>query len=211
MLDEKTLRKRLKITYAAHHWLIHTPDPAEIAEVVNLSVERVEELMRSPFFEESLVIWGWTPQVSDLRTAQDLWTTLIENAHDLYPEDLDYFDTPFNIDENKSIKHLPNVVCIEDLSHDQIRERIQEQTEFESEPVRYEGQEIRGYKFWVYPNYPDGIWSSVFARLNVAGNLVVDDGDSAYLVTIADGRLYLANEVSDKVVLVTDKRLRVCL
>ncbi|MDE0636672.1 MAG: hypothetical protein OXI43_12605 [Candidatus Poribacteria bacterium] len=58
MLDKKTLTKRLKTIFAAHHYVLVSDNITDIAAVLNLSIEQVESLMRSPYWRESLNYWG---------------------------------------------------------------------------------------------------------------------------------------------------------
>lgn len=78
-------------------------------------------------------------------------------------------------------------------------------------PVRYENQYLRGYHWWLFPNYVDGIYSKVYARVNIFGDLVVGTGGRTRLVCISNGRLTLSQSVSDDAVSVSDERLLVCL
>ena len=57
----------------------------------------------------------------------------------------------------------------------------------------------------------DGVYSKVFARVNVVGDLVIGTGEDTSLVCIRHGRLTLMRQVSDDVVSTSDKRLLVCL
>ena len=213
MLDEKTLTKRIKTMFGAHHYVYISDDAADIAAITNLSTEEIEALMRSPYWRDALDYWGFRPELGDLKLAQQLWTELVENASDLFPHEVDYsHELPGDlVDENRPINYLPDTFVSKGLSRNQIREKIAEYSEFHGEPVKYDGFEIRGHHFWIYANYPDGIFSSAFARVNVAKNLVVDVDDTVYLVAIIDGQLQLTQTVSDDVVTADDKRLRVCL
>ena len=78
-------------------------------------------------------------------------------------------------------------------------------------PVRYENQYLLGYHWWLFPNYIDGIYSKVYARMNVFGDLVVGTGEWTRLVCIKNGRLTLSPSVSDDAVSASDERLLVCL
>ena len=78
-------------------------------------------------------------------------------------------------------------------------------------PVQYENQYLRGYHWWIYPNYVDGIFSKVYARMNIFGDLVVGRGVRTRLVCIENGRLTLRQWVSDNAVSASDARLLVCL
>ena len=78
-------------------------------------------------------------------------------------------------------------------------------------PVRYVNQYLRGYHWWLFPNYIDGIYSKVYARVNVFGDLVVGRGEATRLVCIENGRLTLSQSISDDAVSASDDRLLVCL
>ena len=89
---------------------------------------------------------------------------------------------------------------------------LAEERKFESPPLRYGGQELGNlYRWWLYANYDDGIFSKVLARVNVAGDLVIGTGEDTSLVIIRHGRLTLTRQVSDDVANVSDRRLLVCL
>ncbi len=78
-------------------------------------------------------------------------------------------------------------------------------------PVRYENQYLRGYHWWLFPNFDEGVFSKVYARINIAGDLVVGTGGGTRLVCISNGRLVLSQWVSNDVVSASDDRLLVCL
>lgn len=102
--------------------------------------------------------------------------------------------------------------CIDNLCDAQIRAHLAEEREFEGEPVRYEEQELRNlYRWWLYPNYDDGIYSKVLARVNVADDLVIGTGDDTCLVMVRHGRLTITRQPCDDIVSVFDERLLVCL
>ena len=130
--------------------------------------------------------------------------------------DLETIESPDKFFRHKQSNGNPEVYalinshlfCIDNLSDDKIRERIAK----EREPVRYEGQELGNfYRWWAYPNYAEGIYSKVFARANIAGDLVIGDGENICLVCILHGRLTLTRQVSNGTVNVYDERLLVCL
>lgn len=79
------------------------------------------------------------------------------------------------------------------------------------QPVRYENQYLPGYHWWLFPNYINGVFSKVYARMNVFGDLVVGKGESTRLVCITNGRLTLSASISDDAVSASDARLLVCL
>lgn len=78
-------------------------------------------------------------------------------------------------------------------------------------PVRYENQYLPGYHWWLFPNYVEGIYSKVYARINIVGDLVVGRGERTRLVCISNGRLTLSQSISDDAVSASDTRLLVCL
>ena len=105
-----------------------------------------------------------------------------------------------------------HLFCVDGLCRDEIRARLAEERQFESNPVRYEGQALENaYYWWLYPNYDDGIYSAVLARVNIADDLVIGTGEETCLVCIRHGRLTITRKIADDVVNVSDERLLVCL
>ena len=83
--------------------------------------------------------------------------------------------------------------------------------EFGLNPVRFENQHLRGYHWWLYPNYDAGKFSKVYARVNVLGDLVVGRGSNTRLVCIINGVLVLRKHIRETAVSADDARLLVCL
>ena len=105
-----------------------------------------------------------------------------------------------------------HLFCVDNLCDDEIRTRLAEERQFESSPVRYEGQALENpYHYWIYPNKPEGLYSKVLARANVVGDLIVGSDEDTSLVCIRHGRLTLTRQVCDDAVSVSDDRLLVCL
>ena len=218
MFSRKSLTKLLKTIWGAHHFVFFSRETADIASVVNLSPQRLEKLMETPYWKEALQYWSGNPRfgeenVGDLKFAERLWTEMVEKGEHINL--VDYPDKAFQSPpDNPDVFALLNshLFCVDNLCDDEIRARLAEERQFESNPVRYEGQALENaYHWWVYPNYDDGIYSTVLARANVVGHLVVGTGDETSLVIIRHGRLTLTRQVSDDVVSTSDKRLLVCL
>ena len=206
-MNRKTLTRCLKTIWGAHHFVENSQDVADIAAVINVSPERVVKLMQSPYWDQSLHFWGYTPPLGDLKLAQELWEELVIKGEHINP--VEYPD--------KTIKAPPgdpdvfaliqsHLFCVDNLSDTDIRDRLSE----DGDPVRYEGQKIRGYHWFAYPNEAEGLYSKVLARVNVAGDLVVDFGDETCLVCIRHGRLTLTRQIADDVANVADERVRIC-
>ena len=106
-----------------------------------------------------------------------------------------------------------HLFCVDNLSHTEIRARLAEEREHEGNPVRFDGQHLpmNIYCWWLYPNYAEGLYSKVLARVNMFGDLVVGTGDETSLVIIRHGRLSITRQVCDDVANVHDKRLLVCM
>ena len=176
---------------------------------------KVKHWMQSYEWLETLAYWrgNATPIQGDLGLAENLWTEMVQNSEDLNP--VDYPDKAIDSPpDNPDVYALiqSHLFCVDGLCDEQIRARLTEERQLESNPVRYEEQALENaYHWWVYPNYADGIYSKVLARANVVGHLVVGTGDETSLVIIRHGRLTLTRQVSDDVVSVSDDRLRVCL
>ena len=100
-----------------------------------------------------------------------------------------------------------HLFCVDNLSDTEIRERLTK----DGPPVGYDGQHILGYHWFAYPNAADGLYSKVFARVNMFGDLVVGSGEETCLVCIKHGRLSVTRQVGNDVVSVHDKRLLVLL
>ncbi|RKU21012.1 hypothetical protein C6499_22600 [Candidatus Poribacteria bacterium] len=97
------------------------------------------------------------------------------------------------------------------LQPSQVHARLTAEQQRGFRPVRYENQYLRGYHWWIFPNYVDNIYSKVYARLNIFGDLVVGRGAWTRLVCIKNGRLTLSPFISEDVVSASDERLLVCL
>lgn len=203
----------LKIVFGAHHFVFGSKDASDIAEVLNVSPEHLQELMQSSYWDEALRYWhGNHKPIGDLPFVEKLWTEMVEKGEHINL--VDYPDKPV---KSKSVKGKgdPNLYplihshlfCIDNLSDAEVRECIA----WDNNPVCYEGQEIRGYHWFAYPNEAEGIYSKVFARVNVVGDLVVGNGEDTSLVCIRHGRLTITRKVANDVVTVSDERLLVCL
>ena len=212
-MKRRYLTKYLKTLWAAHHFVFISQDPTEIAAVLNVSTKRVEQMMRDQYWDEALKYWNYTPSLSDfgdLKLAKRLWTELVESNEHINL--VEYPDKPIKSSEAYFTPETyallnSHLFCADNLSDAEIRERLIR----DGNPVQYDGQHMLGYHWFAYPNETEGLYSKVFARVNVAGDLVVGSGDDTSLVCIKHGRLTLTRQVSDEVVSVTDRRLLVCL
>ena len=216
-MPRKFLTQNLKMLFAAHHFIFKSKDPKVIADVLNLKHSKIQHWMQSYEWIEAVSYWRGNPapKQGDLQDAEKLWTQMIENGEDLLPLDIEYPEKPFKSKQGDEPFYpliQSHLFCVDGLCDDQIRTRLTEERQFESNPMRYEGQALESpYHWWLYPNYDDGVYSKVFARVNVVGDLVIGTGEDTSLVCIRHGRLTLTRQVSDDVVLVSDKRLLVCL
>ena len=214
MLDPKTLTKRLKMMFGAHHYMHVSDDITDIAAVVNLPLEDLEKLMRSSYWRESLDYWGFQPELGDLKIAQQLWTELVEKREDINP--VEYPDQqigkPFH---NYDVRALvaSHLYCVDNLSADDIHTRLTNENNDGLRPVPYQGQRLENAHYWfVYPNFAEGLYSKTLARVNVVGDLVIDYADDeTCLVAICYGHFTLTRQIADDVANVSDDRLLVCL
>lgn len=207
-MKKQSLTKCLKTIWGAHHFAKNSQNVADIAAVLDVPCEYVVKLMRSPYWDECLHYWNYTPPLGDLKIARKLWEELVVNGEHINP--VDYPDKPFKAQHfNQGVYALihSHLSCVDNLSDADIRERLAE----DGNPVCYEGYSIRGYHWFVYPNVTDGLYSKVLARVNAAGDLVIDFGDETCLVCIRHGRLTLTLQVADDVANVSDDRLLVCI
>ena len=100
-----------------------------------------------------------------------------------------------------------HLFCVDKLSDADMHERLSR----DGNPVQYERQHILGYHWFAYPNATEGLYSKVFARVNMFGDLVIGSGEETCLVIVRRGRFSLSRKVCDDVANVHDKRLLVCL
>ena len=214
-MPRKFLTQNLKMLFAAHHFIFKSKDPKVIADVLNLKHSKIQHWMQSYEWIEAVSYWRGNPapKQGDLGLAENLWTDMVQNSEDLNPVDYPEksIDSP---PDNPDVYALiqSHLFCVDNLCDDEIRTRLTEERQFESNPVRYEGQALENsYHWWLYPNYHDGVYSKCLSRANIVGDLVVGTGDDTSLVCIRHGRLTLTRQVSDDAVSVSDDRLRVCL
>ena len=209
--------QNLKMLFAAHHFVYKSQDIHEIASVVNTKADIVEKWMQSFDWLEALNYWGNRPKAGDLKTAERRWADMIENDEDLSP--IDYAERP-----EKCSKHSQNgnldlysliqshLFCIDDLTEDEIQEHLANEDNDGMKPVRYDGQYLESsYRWWIFPNAPEGLYSKCLARANVAGDLVIDFAGETCLVCIRYGRFTLTRQIADDVANVFDERLLVFL
>ena len=214
-MPRKFLTQNLKMLFAAHHFIFKSKDPKVIADVLNLKHSKIQHWMQSYEWIEAVSYWRGNPapKQGDLGLAENLWAEMVQNSEDLNP--VDYPDKAIKSpSDNPDVYALiqSHLFCVDNLCDDEIRARLAEERQFESNPVRYEGQALESpYHWWLYPNYADGIYSKVFARANIVGDLVIGTGDDTSLVCIRHGRLTLTRQFCDDVVSVSDSRLLVCL
>ena len=229
-MNRKNLTKNLKMLFGAYHFVFNSQEIDDIASVINLAPQRVEKLMQTHVWLEIVAYWNGNPRgkEGDLGLAERVWSEMVEFDEHTFPSE--FPDVIFNIGRvfseppTESIKnnalemrhYKPNDLIaqpfvVEGLCEEQIRDRIAEERDFGYTPVKYEKQHLQGYYWWLYPNWDAGVFSKIFARANMFGDLVVGAGEKTHLVCIEDGRLTLTRQVSDDVANVSDKRLLVCL
>ena len=197
-MTRKQLKEKLNILIVARHYKYYSQDIDEIAAIMRMTPERIQEWMDTPEWLQCCAYWGNRPKLGDFGLAERVWSQLIEFDEHLYPSE--FPDIP-----------IANPFCVDGLCKEQIRARIAEERVWGNTPVKYEKQHLKGYYWWLYPNWDASIFSKVFARANMFGDLVVGTGEKTQLVCIKHGRLSMTRQVCDDVVVVTDKRLLVCL
>ena len=215
-MTPKFLTYHLKMLFAAHHYVFNSKDPKAIADVLKVKKSKIQWWMKSHEWIEAISYWqGSRPSVEgDLNLAEKVWTEMIENCDDLsavaYPEKP--FKSSQNGDPNVYALIQSHLFCVDNLTEDEIQNHLANENNDGMKPVCYDGQYLENaYYWWVYPNYDDGIFSKVFARANVVGDLVVSTGEDTCLVCIRHSRLTLTRQVSHDVANVYDERLLVCL
>ena len=131
-MTRKKLTKLLKTIWAAHHFVVFSRDLDDIAAVVNLSPERLEKLMESPFWKEAVSYWCGNPSfgefgdgfVGDLGFAQHIWIEMIEN--DEHINLVEYPDLPLKCPKGETDPALfplyqSHLFCLDNLSKTDIR------------------------------------------------------------------------------------------
>ena len=234
-MTRKTLTKNLKMLFAAHHYVFKSKDIEAIADVVNVKPSTIEDYMQSDKWLEDITYWKGNPPPTegDLKLATHVWLQMVTFDEHLFPSEYPdvlfgdgrvFTEPPTESVKNNAIEmrqYKPNDLIaqpfvVENLSEEQIHDRIAEERDFGYTPVKYEKQRLKGYYWWLYPNWCDadgcaGVFSKVFAKTNMFGNLVVGADEKTHLVCIKNGRFTLTRQVSDDVVTVSDERLLVCL
>ena len=228
-MTREQLKENLNILMVARHYKHYSQDIDEIAAVMCMSPEKIKRWMDTPEWFQCCAYWGNRPRLGDFSRVARAWTELIDFDEHLYPTEL-----PDVIFANghvlgseplaESIKnnalemrqYRPDILiaepfCVEGLCDEQIRDRIAQEKAFGYTPMKYENQYLQGYYWWLYPNWDRGVFSKVFAKANIFGNLVCGAGEKTHLVCIESGRFTLTRQVSDDVVSVLDERLLVCL
>ena len=131
MLDEKTLTKRLRTIFGAHHYVHVSEDTADIAAILNLPREQVENLMRSSYWRESLDYWGFQPELGDLKIAQQLWAELVGKDEHINP--VEYPLRPDKAPQGEGDLALypliqSHLFCVDNLSKREMRKHYESVT-----------------------------------------------------------------------------------
>lgn len=202
--------------------VFNSKDPKVIADVLCVKKSKFQYWMQPHEWikahEWTKVVSYWTgtlPTEGDLNLVKRRWTELVENNENLFS--INYPDVPENIKHAPEFMDLSTLIrthlfCIDNLCDDEIRAHLAEEREFGLLPVRYEGHKIGNrYHWWIYPNYDEGLYSKILARVNVVKDLVIDSGEETYLVIIRYGRLTIARQYTADVASASDERLLVCL
>ena len=237
-MNRKRLKDRFKIFIAAHHYVFISRDIQAVAKAANVFQKRIEKWMKTREWRLCLRFWDiHAPfminkdvgeDIGDLSFAKHVWESLIKYDEIANPSEYPdnylvsdkVYSDPHDVipitNAREMYQHKPSRLivepfCVENLHTDQIENRITEERDFGYTPCRYGEQLLIGYHWWLFPNFDNGIFSKVFARSNVFGNLLCGAGDKTHLVCIENGRFVLSQSVSNNAVLITDKRLLVCL
>ena len=87
MNADRELKKLIKLLFAAHHYIYISKDVDEIARIIRVKKKTLEDWMTSPAWSEALMLWGYSPDLGDLRVAENVWKLMIESGHHLKPID----------------------------------------------------------------------------------------------------------------------------
>ena len=214
-MDPKFLTHHLNILYATRYYAFKSKDPKDIADALCVKPSKVQDWMNFYEWLEALGYWSQAPKQGDFNIAERRWTEMIQNHEHLSP--VDYPDIPGNLSHSQEILEVSALIqshlfCVDNLTEDEIQERLANENNDGMKPIRYEGQDLENaYYWWIFPNKPEGLYSKVLARANVVGDIVIGSGDDTSLVVIRHGRLTLTRQFCDDVANVSDERLLVCL
>ena len=215
-MTPKFLTYHLKLLFAAHHFVFNSKDPKAIADVLCVKKRKIQDWMQSYEWTEAVSYWTGNPSTEgDLNLAERLWTEMIEKNEHLVP--VDYPDVPENLSQSQHTLEVSTLIkshlfCVDNLTEDEVQDRLANEDADGMKPVCYEGQDLENaYHWWIFPNESEGVYSKCLARANVAGDLVIGSGEDIGFVIIRYGRLTITRQVSDDVVSVYDARLFVCL
>lgn len=213
-MDRKLITQNLKMLWATYHFAFRSKDPKAIANAVHVNPHKLHQWMKTDDWVACLSFWGQKIRTGDLNFVEKLWTEMIENGEDLFP--VGYPNTPIKSKpyQNNEAHRLihSHLFCVDNLTKDDIHERLANEDNDGMKPVPYNGRNLENaYHYWIFPNQPDGLYSKVLARANVAGDLVIGAGEDTSLVIIRHGRLTLTRQSAADVVSVYDERLLVCL
>ena len=215
-MTQKFLTHHLKLLFAAHHFVFNSKDPKAIADVLCVKKSKIQYWMKSYEWTEAVLYWTGTPPAEgDLNLAERRWTEMIENNEHLVP--VDYPDIPANLAQSQHTLEVSALIkshlfCVDNLTKDEVQDRLVNEDNDGMKPVCYEGQDLENaYHWWIFPNEPEGLYSSCLARANVAGDLVIDFAAEICIVIIRHGRLTLTRQIADDTANISDNRLLVCL
>ncbi|MXV76289.1 hypothetical protein F4Z99_18700 [Candidatus Poribacteria bacterium] len=196
--------------------VFNSKDLKVIADVLCVKKSKFQYWVQSHEWTKVVSYWAGTPPTEgNLNLVKRRWTELVENNEDLFS--INYPDMPENIKHAPEFMDLSTLIrthlfCIDNLCDDEIRAHLAEEREFGLLPVQYEGHKIGSrYHWWIYPNYDEGLYSKILARINFVEDLVIGSGEETCLVIIRHGRLTIARKYADDVASAYDKRLLVCL
>ena len=214
-MDKQLLTQNLKMLWATYHFAFRSKDPKVIADVIHVNSYKLHRWMKTDEWVECLNFWGQEPKIGDLNLAERLWTEMIEKNEDLFP--INYPDVPESLSQSQHTLEVSTLIkshlfCVDNLTENEIQDRLANENSDGMKPVCYEGQDLESaYHWWIFPNESEGVYSKCLARANVAGDLVIGGGEDTCFVIIRYGRLTITRQVSDDVVSVYDARLFVCL
>ena len=215
-MTQKFLTHHLKLLFAAHHFVFNSKDPKNIADILCVKKSKIQYWMQSHEWTEAVSYWTGTPSTeSDLNLAERRWKEMIENNEHLVP--IDYPDIPANLVQSQHTLEVSALIkshlfCVDNFTKDEIQDRLANEDNHGMKPVCYEGQDLENaYHWWIFPNFPEGLYSKCLARANVSGDLVIDFAGETCLVIIRHGRLTLTRQIADDTANISDNRLLVCL
>ena len=119
-MTHKKLTKLLKVVFGTHHSVFRSKTGEDIAAVLNVSTEHLQELKRSGYWKEAVRYWQRNHKlIGDLFSAERFWAEIVERGEHINL--IDYCDRPNQAPQGEGDPSLypliqSHLFCIDNLS-----------------------------------------------------------------------------------------------